>query len=95
MGEATGLEDAAAAAEQKRKDEAEGGVAAAPVVAGAGKLMEVSIKLIAPPMYVMTTLTLDNENLGKKDSQSGVKNAGIALLETAIAAVSERITAKG
>jgi len=42
----------------------------------------ISIKLIAPPMYVMTTMTLD-------------KDAGIATLEAAIEAVTTKITAAG
>ena len=42
----------------------------------------VKVKLIAPPMYVMTTSTLD-------------KDVGIAMLTKALETVTEEITAKG
>ena len=42
----------------------------------------IQIKLIAPPMYVMTTMTLD-------------KDLGIQILSAAIAAVTDEILAKG
>lgn len=44
--------------------------------------MEIRIKLIAPPIYVLSTVTLDKE-------------AGVNLLEKAIDAIREKITQKG
>jgi translation initiation factor 2 subunit 1 len=44
--------------------------------------MQIKIKLIAPPIYVLSTMTLEKE-------------AGIKLLEKAIDVIKEKITAKG
>lgn len=44
--------------------------------------MQIKIKLIAPPIYVLSTMTLEKE-------------AGIKLLERAIDVIKEKITAKG
>jgi translation initiation factor 2 subunit 1 len=50
--------------------------------AASGEQMKIRIKLIAPPIYVLSTVTLDKE-------------AGVKLLETAIEAIRATITAKG
>merc|ERR1712194_108367 len=55
------------------------------LVQGQGKSLDecpIQIKLIAPPMYVMTTMTLDKE-------------LGVQVLSSAIAAVTDEIIAKG